>query len=260
MPEPPAVMTSGQNPAVLQPLLLKRANESELTYRLRWAAWQWLHEFARCRAIGFEVRLEGPGGRVTDVVGLGPGNRVFIVEVKASRSDAARDDNTGEDARKLARNTSSLDGAVELTAGVLEASTRLARERFGDTWRNDPAYQQAEADHRRALNRRDSHSKRLAAFSTKFHDPAYLRAADCHYIMAPSGLIRPSGLPPYWGLLDERPGLVVEAPVKQVRRVTAHVLRAIAVANTRDLGVVRSRIEGRSAAPGFSGSPRSFQS
>ncbi len=65
--------------------------------------------------------------------------------------------------------------------------------------------------------------------------------ADCHYIMAPSGLIRPSEVPPFWGLLDERPAVVAPAPVKQVRRVTAHVLRAIAKANTRDLMIACGR-------------------
>ena len=223
--------------------LLKRASESELTYRLKWAAWQWLHEQAGCRAIAFEVRLEGPGGRITDVAGLGPGNRVYIVEVKSSRSDAARDDNTARDAQRLARRTPSLDEAVTLTAGILEAAANLAKTRQGDRWRSDPAYMQAEAGRRGALGKRETHSHRLATFSTKFHDPAYLRAADCHYIMAPAGLIRPSEVPPYWGLLDGRPGVVVEAPAKQVCRVTAHVLRAIARANTRDLMQARSRVE-----------------
>ena len=224
-------------------LLLKRGNESELTYRLKWAAWQWLHDFAGCRAIAFEVKLEGPGGRISDVVGLGPENRVHIVEVKASRSDASRDDNTRRDEEKLGGRTPSLDEAVDLTASVLEAAAELARGRFGATWRNDPAYIQAETDHHSALNRRGSHSRRISTFSTKFHDPVYLRAAECHHIMAPAGLVRPSSLPPYWGLLDERPGLIVEAPVKQVRKATAHVLRAIARANTRDLALVCSRAE-----------------
>ena len=230
-------------------LLLKRGNETELTYRLKWAAWQWLHESAGCRAIAFEVKLEGPGGRISDVVGLGPENRVYIVEVKASRSDASRDDNTRRDAEKLGKRTPSIDEAVDLTASVLEAAAKLAKERFGETWRNDPAYAQAEADHHSTLNKRDSHSRRIATFSTKFHDPAYLRAADCHYIMAPAGLVTPSGLPPYWGLLDERPGLIVEAPVKQVRKATAHILRAIARANTRDLALARSRAEAIPSAP-----------
>ena len=58
-----------------------------------------------------------------------------------------------------------------------------------------------------------------------FHDEAYLRIAHCHYLMAQRGLIRPSELPPYWGLLDESPAIVVEAPVKQIREATQHVLR-----------------------------------
>ncbi len=225
-------------------LLLKRNNESELTYRLKWAAWRWLRESAACRAMAFEVKLEGPSGRITDVAALGPGNRVYIVEVKSSRSDAARDDNTPRDASRLAGRATAVDDAVTLTAGVLEAAASLARAQSGDGWREDAAYRQAEAGHKQALGKRESHGRRVATFSTKFHDPAYLRAAECHYIMAPAGLIRPSEVPPYWGLLDDRPDVVVEAPVKQVRRVTAHVLRAIAGANTRDLALARDRVEG----------------
>ncbi len=223
--------------------LLKRANESALTYRLKWAAWEWLHDQAGCRAIGFEVRLEGPGGRIADVVGLGPGNRVYIVEVKSSKADASRDDHTARDAARLAGRTPSLDGAVELSAGVLEAAALLARDRLREGWRADPAYRQAEQSHRKAVDKRETHSRRIATFSTKFHDPAYLRAADCHYIMAPAGLVRPSELPPFWGLLDESPAIVVEAPAKQVRKATAHVLRAIARAGTRDLMLAKSRVE-----------------
>ena len=229
-------------PHATQPLL-KRGNESEVTYRLKWAAWQWLYEHARCRAIAFEVRLEGPGGRITDLVGLGPENRVYIVEVKSSRSDAARDDNTPRDASRLGAQSAGLGDAVTFTAGILEASATLARARRGNSWQDDRAYREASAGHARAVGKRNSHSRRLATFSTKFHDPAYLRAADCHYILAPAGLIKPSELPPYWGLLDERPGLVVEAPAKQVRKVPAHVLRAIARANTRDLMLARQRAE-----------------
>jgi hypothetical protein len=38
-----------------------------------------------------------------------------------------------------------------------------------------------------------------------------------------------------WGLLDERMNVRVEAPFKQVRESTRHVLRAIANANSRDV-------------------------
>jgi hypothetical protein len=50
--------------------------------------------------------------------------------------------------------------------------------------------------------------------------------------MAPSGVVRHDELPPYWGLLDPSPRALVEAPIKQVRDATVHVLRAIAKANT----------------------------
>ena len=37
----------------------KRGNETPLTYSLKWAAWEWLYNFARCRSVGMEVKLEG---------------------------------------------------------------------------------------------------------------------------------------------------------------------------------------------------------
>ena len=213
----------------------RRKNESDLTHTLKWAAWDWLYHEAGCRAIAFEVRLEGPAGRIADLAAVGPGNRVYLVEVKSSRSDAARDRNTPRDAERLRDRTVPLADAITLTAGVLEAASAAARSRYPKAWKDDPAYRLAMTDHRRAEKRQNTHTRRLRSISTKFHDPAYLRLAHCHYIMAPAGVVRPAGLPPFWGLLDETPSLRVEAPVKQIREATAHVLRAIARASTRDL-------------------------
>ena len=103
---------------------IKRRNESDVTYELKWAAWRWLRDQAGCKAIAFEVRLEGPRGRIADVVGVGPQNRVYVVEVKASRSDAARDDNTKRKAAKLEGQRAAIDETVELSAGILEAAAR----------------------------------------------------------------------------------------------------------------------------------------
>ena len=97
----------------------RNRNETELTYALKWAAWKWLWEVARCRVVGFEVRLEGPFGRIADVVGLGPENRVFLIEVKSTRTDLRRDDNNERTREKLVAKSKSLDRAVELTENVL---------------------------------------------------------------------------------------------------------------------------------------------
>lgn len=155
---------------------IKRRNETELTYRLKWSAWRWLYEQAGCRVVGFEVRLEGPSGRIAAAF------------------------------------------AAELAGTVSGEAAELARQ----------SGEAMEA-------RRKSAEYRLATFSTKFHDMAYLRAADFHYLMAPHGLVWPSELPPFWGLLNESGEQVIAAPPKQVRRVTAHVLRSIGKSNTRDL-------------------------
>ena len=205
---------------------LKHGGETDVTYGLKWFAWQWLYEVIGCRVIGFEVRLEGPWGRVADVVGLGPENRVYLLEVKSSRADLKRDDHTERDAERLVDRGQALAEAAELTMGILESAAQNGQSE---------AVKLARKDHERTTKRLASHAKRVETFSTKFHDPRYLRCADYHYLVTPPGMIRPSEVPPHWGLLEGNGCLVVEAPLKQVRRVTQHVLRAIARAGTRDL-------------------------
>ena len=75
--------------------------------------------------VGFEVRLEGPFGRIADVVGLGPENLVFLIEVKSSRADLRRDDNNEFTQKKLFQKARSLVEAVELTEVVLAKSRAL---------------------------------------------------------------------------------------------------------------------------------------
>jgi hypothetical protein len=210
----------------------KNGNETELTYALKWAAWKWLWEVAECRLVGFEVRLEGPFGRIADVVGLGPENRVFLIEVKSSRSDLQRDDNNERTKQTLQKKAKALDEAEVFTRSVLAKAKANASDSDTGTSR---AVAIAESDAQEIASKSDSTKKRIESLSTKFHDPAYLRCADYHYIMAPHRMIRTTELPEQWGLLNERAEAVVEAPLKQVKRVTQHVLRAIGRANTRDL-------------------------
>ncbi len=224
-----------------------RASDTLTTYRLKWAAWEWLYSQAECRAIGFEVRLEGPGGRVVDVVGVGPDNRVYAIEVKASRGDKARDDHDSDDLARLAAGVPVMDEAVEFTGGVLEAAAGYATSSGVEDLELDPAYRQALADHTDRKRKRDNHARRVSNFSTKFRDAGFLRTAHCHYLMTPAGLMRRDELPPYWGLLDGTPQIVVEAPVKQVADATKHVLRNIAKSNSSammtEYGVTRAKGE-----------------
>lgn len=208
----------------------KNGNETDLTYALKWAAWKWLWEVAECRLIGFEVRLEGPFGRIADVVGLGSENRVYLVEVKSSRSDLKRDDNNDRTRKRLRKKAKDLEEAAELTRKVV---SQAKSNSVNPT--TDVRVAVAEADVISMTNKVDATKARIETLSTKFHDPAYLRCADYHYIMAPHRMIRTTELPDQWGLLNEHSDTVIEAPRKQVKRVTQHVLRAIAKANTRDL-------------------------
>ena len=217
--------------------ILKSASETELTYRLKWAAWRWLYSVAGCRAIGMEVRLEGPFGRVVDLVGIGKNNVVYIVEVKSSKGDLKRDDKTKSDRKRVVAQITALQDAADLTASVLNDARQNAVQtaKPDDDWREDPAYVSARREHKNIEERIAAKERTLRHFSTKFHDPRFLACADFHYIMAPANMINRSQLPPFWGLLNERTETVVPAVQKQIRKNTTHVLRAIARANTRDL-------------------------
>ena len=217
--------------------VLKSAGETDLTYKLKWAAWRWLYSVAGCRAIGMEVKLEGPYGRVVDLVGVGKNNLVYIVEVKSSRADLKRDDRAENDRKRVLAQISALRDAADLTAKVLNDAREYAVENVSDgaDWREDPAYVTAHRENEEMVERISVKERTLSRLSTKFHDPRFLACADFHFLMVPKNLITRSELPPYWGLLNEDAELVVPAVQKQVRRNTTHVLRAIAKSDTRDL-------------------------
>ena len=216
---------------------LKSRSETDLTYELKWAAWRWLYCVANCRAIGMEVRLEGPFGRIVDLVGIGKDNLVYVVEVKSSRADLRRDDKTEEDRQKALSELAVLQETADLTAAVLDQTREHAVDAAldGSDWRDDPSYRSAVRDSEKLTDRIAAKKRSLVTFSKKFHDPAFLACADFHYVMAPKGLITRAELPPFWGLLDEDSREVVSAVQKQIRRNTTHVLRQIAKANTRDV-------------------------
>jgi len=192
----------------------KLGSESELTYRLKWEAWEWLYCVTRCRCIGLEVRLQGPWGSIVDVVGIGPSNTIHVVEVKVSRSDFARDNHTEADIERLRKRADSLARRVELA----------------DT----PGYRTSAGDLERLLQEQERLRERLTTVSTKFHDPRFLSIADYHHIMAPRGVVLAEMLPAGWGLLEPGPREVVAAPAKTVRKnggIMANALRAVARAN-----------------------------
>ncbi len=192
----------------------KLGSESERAYRLKWEAWEWLYCEARCRCIGLEVRLQGPWGSVVDVVGVGPNNVIYAVEIKASRADFARDNQTEADIARLRQR----QDALHRRTGLAET----------------PGYQSANGDRSRLEQEAERLRERLASISTKFHDPRFLAIADYHYIMAPAGVVLAEMLPPAWGLLESGPQEVVTAPEKAIRKnggIVSNVLRAIARAN-----------------------------
>ena len=159
----------------------RRGSESERTYRLKWAAWEWRYNTAGCRCIGFEARRHGPWGRIVDVAAVGPGNRVYVVEVKSSRANFTRDNHTDADVARLRQRAAALSRRIALA------------ETPGYCSRND--------DRERLARERERLRERLATISTKFHDPRFLAAADYYYIMAPTGAAPTEMLPPQWGLL-----------------------------------------------------------
>ena len=192
----------------------KLGSESDLAYRLKWEAWEWLYSEARCRCIGLEVSLQGPWGSVVDVVGVGPGNAIYVVEVKASRADFARDNHTQADIDRLRRRQAALRRRIELARA--------------------PGYRSWNGDSNRLEQEAERLQERLATVSTKFHNPRFLGIADYHYIMSPRGVVLTEMIPSEWGLLEPGPTEIVTAPVKAIRKntgIVANVLRAIARAN-----------------------------
>lgn len=201
--------------SLLDPGRFKLRSESELAYRLKWEAWEWLYHEARCRCIGLEVRLQGPWGSVVDVVGVGPGNTMYVVEVKASRADFARDNHTEADIDRLRKRQDALDRRIQLARA--------------------PGYLSSNGDRSRLEREVEQLRERLATVSTKFRDPRFLSIADYHYIMAPRGVVLTEMIPPDWGLIEPGPNEIMEAPAKDIRKntgIVANVLRAIARANT----------------------------
>jgi len=219
-------------------LAFKRGNESKLTYSLKWAAWEWLYTFAGCRCIGFEVKLEGPGGRIVDLAAVGPGNTIYIIEVKASRADFARDNHTHSDLQALKELNEPLLRRGRLARRTLTQATCYAKESRGHDWEREPSYQLALADYQRLRKEEQTYQDRVSTFSVKFHDPRFLAIADYHYVMAPRKLLPAKSVPPQWGLLNEIPEVVVRAPQKEVRKtsgIVSNILRAIARSNSTSI-------------------------
>jgi len=202
----------------LDPARFRLGSESNLAYRLKWEAWEWLYHEARCRCIGLEVRLQGPWGSVVDVVGVGPGNTIYVVEVKASRADFARDNHTEADIDRLRKRQDALDRRIQLARA--------------------PGYLSSNGDGKRLEREAERLRERLATVSTKFHDPRFLSIADYHYIMAPRGVVLAEMIPPGWGLLEPGPIEIVAPPAKAIRKntgIVSNVLRATARANTASM-------------------------
>ena len=230
--------------------IFKRRNETKLTYDLKMAAWEWLYREAGCRVIGLEVKLEGPGGRIVDLAAVGQKNTFYIVEVKSSRSDFSRDDNTAEDLIDLQIRQRTFTARTYLAKETLRQAVCYAKETSPDTWREVQAFKQALADYRRVAGNEAALRNRIAAYSTKFHDPKFMGIADFHYLIAPKGVVNRTILPPKWGLLDETSAVSFPAAPKEVRKNTgiiSNFLRAIARSNTtsmiRSQGIAFTREE-----------------
>ena len=226
---------AASNPLAMNRSPFKRGNETPLTYSLKWAAWQWLYNFGRCRVIGMEVKLEGPRGRIADLVGIGPENTIYIVEVKSTLADFSRDNHTDKDLQALLSEAGVLERRTSLARDILTQATTNAKQTLGDTWEQSEAYRNALSDSQQVSHRTDTYKARMASYSIKFHDRRFLGIADYHYIMAPRQVIPRRKLPPQWGLLDETPNAVLAAPQKDIRKntgIVSNILRAIARSNT----------------------------
>lgn len=156
----------------------KGGGETLLTHRLKWAAWEWLYNVGQCRSIGMEVRLEGPWGRVVDLVGVGPKNTIYVVEVKSSLADFARDNHTPEDLAALQAQAQVFARRTALAQETLDQCRVYAQEIRPEDWEEVHAYRQALSDCQRLARECKRYEARLATYSIKFHDSRFLGIAD----------------------------------------------------------------------------------
>ena len=171
-------------------------------------------------------------------MGVGPGNVIYVVEVKSSRSDFSRDNHTAEDFAALQVQGAVVAGRTQLAKETLLQVTSYAQRVRPKGWRDVAAYRQALKDFRKQLHNERAYEARVAAYSIKFHDRRFLAIADYHYILAPRGTVGHRRLPPQWGLLEDSPKVVVAAPKKTIRKsagIVSNVLRAIASSNAASM-------------------------
>ena len=144
----------------------KLKNESELTYALKMAAWEWLYRETGCRVIGLEVKLEGPLGRIVDIAAVGPQNTFYIVEVKSCKSDFYRDDHTAGDLSELRGRERAVTERTRLANETMRQAMYYAKGISPDSWREVPAFKQALTDYRRLTEKEDSLRNAVARYST----------------------------------------------------------------------------------------------
>ena len=92
-----------------------------------------------------------PAGRVVDLAAVGPGNTVYVVEVKASRSDFARDNHTRKDLAALKAQNGGYTARMQLAKETLVQAASFARSQQPQGWREVPAYRNALALYRRMV-------------------------------------------------------------------------------------------------------------
>ena len=68
------------------PIPFQKNNETTWNYQMKLTIWEWLYTVAQCWCVGIEVRPEGLTSRLVDLMGVGPGNTIHVVEVKAISS------------------------------------------------------------------------------------------------------------------------------------------------------------------------------
>lgn len=183
--------------------------ETDLHKTLKKEACRWLFRMGY-RCIAAEVRLKPLG--IVDAVGTGnfrPWHnylhlprelpQVCFIECKASRSDFLRD----------------LSNDGQMTLCMMERSRNL------------------KSKSRKRPRGRLRQSVGLGKFDTCLVQPM----ANIHYILAPSGVVQKSDLPPRWGLLTYGPGgiTVVVRPAWQELSQPAFVESAIARTLTGDI-------------------------
>lgn len=163
---------------------------------LKWKAVEWLYLNRHCKFIAQELKY---GRYIFDVVGS-DGKKIYIIEAKQERQDFLRECNSFDEIKE---NINEYKKLIKET-GEIDTYKELIEKERNKSW--------------------------------KFYDSALVEYINERYIICPDNMIKEEELPPYWGLLNEEPRMILESQSSRIeQRKTDKIIKEICKKNTKDL-------------------------